>query len=752
MNKVELLAPAGNLEIAKVAIASGADAIYIGGKQFGARSFAQNFTEDDFIDIVEYAHLRNAKVYVTVNTTIYDSEFDQCLEFIDFLYMTGIDAIIIQDLGLAMIARKRYPNLALHASTQMNVASVQQAQYLKEMGFSRIVLARELTLAEIKNIKDNVDIELEVFVHGAICISYSGNCYLSSFNGGRSGNRGKCAQPCRLTYQYQDQKKYFISPKELCTIDNLDEILKLGIESLKIEGRMKRQEYVACVVKEYRSKLDNKPYNINNLKLAFNREFTKGFILNEHNHLITNINQSNHNGLKAGKVLACANKQVTIKLEIDVAFGDSLRIVKDGSDIVDAITINEMYLNNKLIKEAKKGQTVVLKSHRSDLYPGYSYLTASEVQKQKLLEYAKENDSQTHKIKATAKFFVKENRLILVLATKNYRVRVVSDALVEESQNDFTDRLISQIKKTNSLVEITNVEGSFSGKYLPIKDINALRREAVDELLAKILYEPLENRKVITDYSFSIKAKQDGFEYIAKVNTEEQLLAALNYKVKIYVQNKALYEKYKANNVYYYNPRITDTIELGQTVTNQVVKGAHALSVYANVTNAYSVINALLSGYNSVGLSIEMSLTRIKELTQNLKKTIGSLPNLEFMIYGRQQLMIMKHCFVNKAHNLQTKNCKLCQGATILTDEAVYPLDRDEKCHLLILNDKPLWLYDYIDRLKQAGINRMLLDFTNDDQERVNSILDCLLNNKKTDDFEYNIGHLLSGDKIWKNG
>ena len=255
--RTEILSPAGNKESFISAIHHGCDAIYIGGLKFGARAQAQNFTIDEIIELINYAHLYEVKVYVTVNTLIKDEEFLEAVSFVKQLYINNVDAIIVQDIGLASYLLKVFPDIVLHASTQMNIHSFDQALFLKNLGFKRIVLARECKYELIKKIKQEIDIELEVFVHGALCMSYSGNCLMSSVIGKRSGNRGKCAQPCRLLYSLNDSNKpsYLLSPKDLMTLNDLDKLLDLNIDSLKIEGRMKRKEYVGLVTQIYKEKV-----------------------------------------------------------------------------------------------------------------------------------------------------------------------------------------------------------------------------------------------------------------------------------------------------------------------------------------------------------------------------------------------------------------------------------------------------------------------------------------------------------------
>ncbi len=275
---MELLAPAGSYSALCAAVQSGADAVYIGGSSFSARRSAVNFACDEIKKAADYCHIRDCKLHVAANILIKEREIKEFLNYIGTLNEIGVDAVIIQDIGMASIVRKYFPDLPLHASTQMTVSSISAAQQLKDLGFSRVVLARELSQEAISGICSNVDIETEVFVHGALCMSYSGQCLMSSIIGGRSGNRGMCAQPCRLPYSIEDKSGYLLSPKDLCMIDRLSSLRDIGVDSLKIEGRLKRSEYVAAVSGIYRKYLDNpRKVTDSDLKELYNAFSRSGF-------------------------------------------------------------------------------------------------------------------------------------------------------------------------------------------------------------------------------------------------------------------------------------------------------------------------------------------------------------------------------------------------------------------------------------------------------------------------------------------
>ena len=306
MKKVELLSPAGNMECLISAVQNGADAVYLGGKKFGARAFANNFDGEEMIKAIKYCHLYGVKIYVTVNTLVYDSEMKEALEYVSFLHKNGVDALIVQDIGLIRRIRQIYPNLELHASTQCHNHSKDSILEMQKLGVKRVVLARELSLEEIKNI--DVDIEKEVFVHGALCVSYSGCCLFSSMNGGRSGNRGECTGCCRLPYKLIKNGKelktngdYLLSTRSLCTITRIKELIESGITSFKIEGRMKSPEYTGYITRIYKEKIDDY-YNkknisvsseeIDNIKKLYNRKLTLGYLFGEHGKALMNIETS----------------------------------------------------------------------------------------------------------------------------------------------------------------------------------------------------------------------------------------------------------------------------------------------------------------------------------------------------------------------------------------------------------------------------------------------------------------------------
>ena len=382
MKKIELLAPAGDEEALKAAIMAGANAVYMGGSRFGARAFAGNFEDDKLIDAVDYAHQMGVKIYITANTIIKDEEIGDFLNYIDFLYEIGVDAVILQDLGMIDIISKRIPDLELHASTQMTASTAQDVLFLKELGVSRVVLSRELSYDEISAIKTETNFEVEAFVHGALCVSYSGKCLFSSMNGMRSGNRGMCAQPCREPYKATVEnkplldKEYVFSTKDLNTLDILEDLIDAGIDSLKIEGRMKRSEYVFAVTSAYRQAIDNaimkhEPsissldmnYGALELDKVFNRDFTKGYIGQDKGSKIMNHKFQKYVGKPVAKVIEYDRKSKRLILEL-------LDTLTKGDGLNTGEFVGRILKKDAIVKSADKGEIIAIDSIKK-FEPGF---------------------------------------------------------------------------------------------------------------------------------------------------------------------------------------------------------------------------------------------------------------------------------------------------------------------------------------------------------------------------------------------
>ena len=382
-SKPELLVPAGDFECVRAGVQNGADCIYFGANMFSARASAKNFSREELKQVIEYCKIRNVKTNLTLNTLITDSEFADAVEVAKTAYEYGIDAIIVQDLGLARYLIKHLPGIEIHGSTQMSVHNLEGVLELEKLGFKRVVLAREVPINEIEYIRNNCNVDLEIFIHGALCISYSGQCLFSSLVGGRSGNRGKCAQPCRLPYTLLEEDKaidkgYLLSPKDLCSLEYLPKLINLGVNSFKIEGRMKTPEYVATVTRIYRKYIDlamsNNDFIIDetdkkDLLQVFNRGgFSSGHLTSSPNKDLIFADKPNNIGLFLGNICKYnPNKgYVTLKLNESVSIGDCISI--EGEE--GAYTISELMEQDNNLKVAKSGQIVKLGRMKGNIKPG----------------------------------------------------------------------------------------------------------------------------------------------------------------------------------------------------------------------------------------------------------------------------------------------------------------------------------------------------------------------------------------------
>ncbi len=421
--KARVITPVGSKEALIAALNAGCDAVYLSGYSFGARNFAPNFDLDELVSAISLCHVYGVKVYVTVNTLIKENEVNRFMNYIDFLHQNNVDAIIVQDLGMLDLIRKTYPNLEIHASTQMHIHNLNGVKICEKLGIKRVVLARETNIELIKEIRKKTSLELEVFVHGALCISYSGQCLMSSLIGGRSGNRGMCAGTCRLPFDVIDKNNkklnknsYPLSTKDLYTLNNIDKLIESGIDSFKIEGRMKRAEYVYLVVSLYRKAIDSyletgkvniTENDIKELKKIFNRDFTKGFLFNETNDKITNDYRPNHLGIPIGRVIKSNNNLIKIKLDDDLNIGDGIRFIDTDYGFV----VTTMVVDKNRVKSAKKGDIVTLKVDKKIADNSLMVKTTDIKQLENLKKYI---STISRKVKIEMKIILRKNQEIVL--------------------------------------------------------------------------------------------------------------------------------------------------------------------------------------------------------------------------------------------------------------------------------------------------------------------------------------------------
>lgn len=603
MGKVELLAPAGDFNCLKAAVQNGANSVYFGVSKFNARAFATNFSIEEMKEIIKYCKLRNVKTDLTLNTLIRNSEFEDAVSLANEAYKAGIDAIIVQDLGLATFLIKNFPELAVHASTQMSIHNLEGALQAEKLGFKRVVLAREICANEIEYICNNTNVEIETFIHGALCISYSGQCLFSSAIGGRSGNRGRCAGPCRLPYSlvFKDNKSgiekvhdkgYLLSPKDLCGINYIPKLIKAGVKCFKVEGRMKSPEYVAIVTRIYRKYIDLAlsgkkyivdPEDIHNLQQVYNRGgFSEGHLNSKANKNLIYKEKPNNMGLYLGNISSYnPNKgHITLTSKEEISIGDSIGVEKERTKY----NISELMIKNSNVKNAEKGKLITIGRMKGNISVGDKVykLTSKE-----LFANAKNSyeNKENIKIPLICNIVVKKNTPISINIFssqndvpdlyKKINISVVSDIIPIEALKTpiSVERIIKQISKTN------NTPYSFEkitvqlddGLYVPsISTLNELRRKALEKLEYEI------SQKFLRQSTFNFKnnliavnKENTNFDvslFLRVLNTDYDYTKLDKQNIKnIYLSLKLFLDKKYTNiieylsnnyNVYIYMPTI----------------------------------------------------------------------------------------------------------------------------------------------------------------------------------------------------
>ena len=778
MKDIELLAPVGSFEALKAAVQNGANAVYLGGKDFSARASANNFDREELKEAVRYAHIRNVQVFVTANTLIKQDEIESFVEYAKFLYDIDVDAIILQDIGIATLIKKLLPDFELHASTQMVAHSLEDVKYLENVGFDRVVLARELNIEEIKYICDNTNVDIEVFVHGALCVCYSGQCLMSSMIGNRSGNRGRCAQPCRQKYELIDihtgevinsNGDYLLSPRDLNTIEEIDKVIDAGVHSLKIEGRMKKPEYVATVISSYRKTVDNYLKNnkinvsnetVSDLYTIFNRKFTKGLILGEVGKDIMNSEIPNNQGLYIGKVLDFNKraKRLKIKLENTLKKGDGInlgggtigRIIKNGE--VTTIAYKGDIIELDFVGEARKHQ-VVFKTSDSELMDR--------------VQGTFKQDKELVKSKINAKLTIRLNEkpVLTLIDLKGNKASVEGDKVVEKAMKVALskEKVESQIKKLgNTPYEINSINTILDKDVsLPISILNQMRRDCIDLLNEERI--KIKNRKYKSEkieYKPSVLKKNTDKKIRAKVKNLEQLKYALEcdidsvYYEDIITLDKALEMGKEYNKkVIYSSPRIIrnkeykhleksknlnlNDVQVGTLGAMDYFKGKNLrIDYYLNAFNSETINHFKNEGAISLCISQELNLSEIKD---TLKYTDIEV---EAVVYGFATMMVTEYCPMG----VLVRDCKKDKRIA-KCNQSIYALknskgdtfriSQDIFCRSTIYNSNVTCILDNLKDVSESGIDVFRLDFTHESGEVVKKVIEShieVLNNN------YNLG------------
>jgi len=727
-NEIELLSPVGDFECLKSAVQNNADAVYFGANLFSARASAKNFNLAELEQAIKYCKIRGVKTNLTLNILIKDNEISDAFELAKKAYEFGIDAIIVQDLGLAKQLITAFPDLPIHGSTQMSVHNLQGALELQSLGFKRVVLSRELSIEEIEYITQNVDIEIECFIHGALCISYSGQCLFSSMIGGRSGNRGKCAQGCRLPYELIENeekvidKGYLLSPRDLCALDYIPRLLNCGVKCLKIEGRMKNSEYVAIVTRIYRKYIDlaksGKPYIIDekdktDLLQAFNRgNFSVGHLDSHPNQDLIFKEKPNNMGLLVGHISKYNSSKglITLSTNQPLQIGDTVSLEKETG----TYTISELMSNNNNLKQAHSGDLVTIGRMKGKIKVGDKVykMTSKTLQCEALASF--ENDVQNKKIPLNCEINIQKNSPI------SMRVRSASNLELYKKLNIYCqidtmpidaqkhplekEKVISQISKTtNSLYYFKNIKIDLEENvFLPnIKSLNELRRTAL-ELVEEYATSKVTRTSKSTLSELNLSSVSSNTQNISLLlNT---LSSEINYAELEGISNIYLPLKYftlknysqiisllsQKFNVYIYMPTIIKANYRNLLVTNienTISKYNIRGFVISNISNIklleqYSsndfdfVANYSLNIFNKYSINelINLGIKRFTispELNKETINELATMTNQELIVYGRTPLMNMNYCPIGNSNHCYPT----CQ-AKCSTENKYYLKDR----------------------------------------------------------------------------
>lgn len=774
---VELLAPAGSREALVAAVENGANAIYLAGNAFGARAYASNFDREALREAIHFAHLRKVAIHVTVNTIVADEEMGPLRDYLRFLYEAGADAVLVQDLGVARVAHETVPDLPLHASTQMSVSSLEGVRALAELGFTRVVLARELSLKEIRHICAHAPVEIETFMHGALCVCYSGQCLMSSMIGGRSGNRGRCAQPCRLPYTLVDEKgqdvlgdkagSYLLSPRDLSTIDVIPDLIEAGVSSLKIEGRMKRPEYVATVVRTYREAIDTyyagKGYAVtqeerDDLAQIFNRDFTTAYLEGRPGKAMMSDHRPNNRGLLIGRVTAYDwdARIVTVKLSGRLGLGDQVDFwVKVGGRVTATISALTD-AKGRAVEEGQAGDTVsfAIPSAVRD------HDRVFKVYDARLMERAKETYASGAPVRRipveiAVRAAIGEPLTVTLCDAEGHRGEGRTDFIGESARKRplSEETIRKQVSRLGtSVYEMKSLHCDIEGEVMvPMSEINEARRKAVEALDALRLKE-IEAREHRPEPKFTDRIarptpkKADFLVAVDTLGKAEAALAAgadgILFGGESYEHRVIAPEEYErawqmareaGARIDFNTPRIVhdgqqkhverlldafaafppDAVHVHNIAMLALVRRLTDFAIHAD----YSLISynkqtlAFLKDYGASGATLSPELTA-KEIRQLAKES--PLP-LTCIVHGRLELMVSNYCVTGSflggcGEGPCTQPCTRGHFALKDRKDALFPLAMDQFCHMHVLNSKVLSMMPHAMKFRAAGIETMQIE------------------------------------------
>lgn len=697
----ELLAPAGSLEILNGVIESGADAVYVGGSMFGARAYANNFTEEELLEAIDFAHLRGVKVYLTVNTLIKNSEFSKLYDYLLVYYKRGLDAVIVQDIGVVKAIHEYFPSMEIHTSTQMTVTGADGVRFLSQFGVTRVVMAREVSLAEMKRIHEETGMELEAFVHGALCYSYSGQCLFSSILGGRSGNRGRCAQPCRLPYTVEGKKdEYILSLKDMCGIKALDKLHDAGVYSLKIEGRMKQLEYACGVVKYYRSYIDSKKpvsdADYDRIKALGNRcGFTDRYYF-DHNgsDMVTYVKP---NFVSNAAEPSPEKRKLSIEGEIVLREGEPGSLTVKRGDVTYKASIEPVSAALKAPLDKKAAIDRINKTGDTDFE--FSYIKA-QIGENVFVPNGALNKLRRDAIsglcdKLLKKYYRNDARytdMPGLTALPEYVVK--SDAAHDEAINDYTT--ICSCMTRTQLDTLIGYD-CFDVFYLDFDMYD--RKTLIQQFADDVQSLTKRNKKVYLMLPTIFRA--DSSDYFVTIAKELDNVSFEGFVVKNYEE---LY--------------LTENLFTGKKVILD--------------HNMYTFNDVSKSAFFEHGVSGDTVPLELNSREIMHRNNIGS----QLIVYGYYPLMTTANC-VHK----NTKGCDKKQKLIYLKDrynKSFAVCNNCKECYNTIYNSLPTMLTKNISKLKEAGIRSFRYSFTIETPKQIKAVMDDKV-------AEYTNGHYKRG-------
>lgn len=697
----ELLAPAGNLEILKGVIESGADAVYVGGSMFGARAYANNFTEEELLEAIDFAHLRGVKVYLTVNTLIKNSELSKLYDYLLVYYKRGLDAVIVQDIGVVKAIHEYFPSMEIHTSTQMTVTGADGVRFLSQFGVTRVVMAREVSLAEMKRIHEETGMELEAFVHGALCYSYSGQCLFSSILGGRSGNRGRCAQPCRLPYTVEGKKdEYILSLKDMCGIKALDKLHDAGVYSLKIEGRMKQLEYACGVVKYYRSYIDSKKpvsdADYERIKALGNRcGFTDRYYF-DHNgsDMVTYVKP---NFVSNAAEPSPEKRKLSIEGELVLREGEPGSLTVKRGDVTYKASIEPVSAALKAPLDKKAAIDRINKTGDTDFE--FSHIKA-QIGENVFVPNGALNKLRRDAIsglcdKLLKKYYRNDARYVDMSGLTALPEHVVkSDAAHDEAINDYTT--ICSCMTRAQLDTLIGYE-CFDVFYLDFDMYD--RKTLIQQFADDVKSLTKRNKKVYLMLPTIFRA--DSSDYFVTIAKELDKVSFEGFVVKNYEE---LY--------------LTENLFTGRKVILD--------------HNMYTFNDVSKSAFFEHGVSGDTVPLELNSKEIMHRNNIGS----QMIVYGYYPLMTTANC-VHK----NTKGCDKKQKLIYLKDrynKSFAVCNNCKECYNTIYNSLPTMLTKNISKLKEAGIRSFRYSFTIETPKQIKAVMDDKV-------AEYTNGHYKRG-------